>query len=213
MRRSAFDVAGLYDEELPFGYAEDYDWLLRATRVGPGGRRRGDPRRHPQGRPVPGSGAVCSTPPRRSSTCWTSIRTSANGVAVTPGSSGRSPMRVRRPASAARARGSRAAPCAAIRSHRTHGWRSRSPARASIPADCSPRPDGWGEDCREPAAQLLVRRPGQGRVVLDPRDAAQAPRRLPDPGEGSLLLRPLLRPRPRVVPLAVRRCPRPEGRG
>jgi len=31
---SAFDKAGLYDEELPHGYAEDYDWLLRATRVG-----------------------------------------------------------------------------------------------------------------------------------------------------------------------------------
>lgn len=34
MRRSAFDVAGLYDEELPFGHGEDYDWLLRASRVG-----------------------------------------------------------------------------------------------------------------------------------------------------------------------------------
>jgi glycosyltransferase involved in cell wall biosynthesis len=34
MRRSAFDVAGLYDEELPHGYAEDYDWLLRASRAG-----------------------------------------------------------------------------------------------------------------------------------------------------------------------------------
>jgi glycosyltransferase involved in cell wall biosynthesis len=34
MRRSAFDVAGLYDEDLPHGYGEDYDWLLRATRVG-----------------------------------------------------------------------------------------------------------------------------------------------------------------------------------
>jgi glycosyltransferase involved in cell wall biosynthesis len=34
MRRSAFDQAGLYDEELPFSYGEDYDWLLRATRVG-----------------------------------------------------------------------------------------------------------------------------------------------------------------------------------
>jgi glycosyltransferase involved in cell wall biosynthesis len=34
MRRSAFDAAGLYDEELPFSYAEDYDWLLRASRVG-----------------------------------------------------------------------------------------------------------------------------------------------------------------------------------
>ena len=34
MRRSAFDAAGLYDEELPHSYAEDYDWLLRASRVG-----------------------------------------------------------------------------------------------------------------------------------------------------------------------------------
>jgi glycosyltransferase involved in cell wall biosynthesis len=34
MRRSAFDAAGLYDEELPFGHGEDYDWLLRASRVG-----------------------------------------------------------------------------------------------------------------------------------------------------------------------------------
>lgn len=34
MRRSAFDVAGMYDEELPFGHGEDYDWLLRASRVG-----------------------------------------------------------------------------------------------------------------------------------------------------------------------------------
>ena len=34
MRRSAFDAAGLYDEELPHGYGEDYDWLLRASRVG-----------------------------------------------------------------------------------------------------------------------------------------------------------------------------------
>jgi glycosyltransferase involved in cell wall biosynthesis len=34
MRRSAFDIAGLYDEDLPFGYGEDYDWLLRASRVG-----------------------------------------------------------------------------------------------------------------------------------------------------------------------------------
>ena len=35
MRRSAFDVVGLYDEELPYSYGEDYDWLLRASRVGP----------------------------------------------------------------------------------------------------------------------------------------------------------------------------------
>jgi len=34
MRRTAFDQAGLYDEDLPHGYGEDYDWLLRASRVG-----------------------------------------------------------------------------------------------------------------------------------------------------------------------------------
>jgi glycosyltransferase involved in cell wall biosynthesis len=34
MRRSSFDVAGLYDEDLPHGYGEDYDWLLRASRAG-----------------------------------------------------------------------------------------------------------------------------------------------------------------------------------
>ena len=34
MRRDAFAKAGQYDEELPFGYAEDYDWVLRAARVG-----------------------------------------------------------------------------------------------------------------------------------------------------------------------------------
>ncbi len=34
MRRSAFDVAGLYDEDLPFGHGEDYDWLLRASTRG-----------------------------------------------------------------------------------------------------------------------------------------------------------------------------------
>ncbi len=33
-RRSAFDVVGLYDEELPFGYGEDWDWLLRASKAG-----------------------------------------------------------------------------------------------------------------------------------------------------------------------------------
>lgn len=34
MRRDAFAKAGLYDEALPHGYAEDYDWVLRAARVG-----------------------------------------------------------------------------------------------------------------------------------------------------------------------------------
>ncbi|GAB6985671.1 glycosyltransferase family 2 protein [Nocardioides pyridinolyticus] len=37
IRRSAFEEVGFYDEDLPFGYGEDYDWLLRATRVGPVG--------------------------------------------------------------------------------------------------------------------------------------------------------------------------------
>ena len=34
MRRQAFDQAGYYDEKLPRGYAEDYDWVLRAARNG-----------------------------------------------------------------------------------------------------------------------------------------------------------------------------------
>lgn len=34
MRRTAFDAVGLYDEELPHGYGEDYDWLLRASAIG-----------------------------------------------------------------------------------------------------------------------------------------------------------------------------------
>jgi glycosyltransferase involved in cell wall biosynthesis len=34
MRRDAFAKAGTYDEDLPGGYAEDYDWVLRAARVG-----------------------------------------------------------------------------------------------------------------------------------------------------------------------------------
>jgi glycosyltransferase involved in cell wall biosynthesis len=34
MRREAFAKAGRYDEDLPHGYAEDYDWILRAARAG-----------------------------------------------------------------------------------------------------------------------------------------------------------------------------------
>ena len=34
MRRKAFDLAGRYDENLPQSYAEDYEWLLRASRHG-----------------------------------------------------------------------------------------------------------------------------------------------------------------------------------
>ncbi|MGH2684983.1 MAG: glycosyltransferase family 2 protein [Actinomycetota bacterium] len=35
VRRTAFDRIGWVDEELPGGYAEDYDWMLRATAEGP----------------------------------------------------------------------------------------------------------------------------------------------------------------------------------
>lgn len=34
MRRDVFAKAGLYDEETPHGYAEDYDFVLRVARVG-----------------------------------------------------------------------------------------------------------------------------------------------------------------------------------
>jgi hypothetical protein len=34
MRRDAFAKAGRYDEEIPHGYAEDYDLILRLSRVG-----------------------------------------------------------------------------------------------------------------------------------------------------------------------------------
>jgi glycosyltransferase involved in cell wall biosynthesis len=34
MRRHAFTEAGCYDEEIPYGYAEDYDWVLRIAKVG-----------------------------------------------------------------------------------------------------------------------------------------------------------------------------------
>lgn len=35
MRRSALHEIGLVDEEIPGSYGEDYDWLLRAARLGP----------------------------------------------------------------------------------------------------------------------------------------------------------------------------------
>jgi len=34
MRREAFTLVGLYDEQLPGSYAEDYDWVLRVARAG-----------------------------------------------------------------------------------------------------------------------------------------------------------------------------------
>ncbi len=35
MKTSVFERVGLYDETLPHSYAEDYEWLLRAVRLGP----------------------------------------------------------------------------------------------------------------------------------------------------------------------------------
>jgi glycosyltransferase involved in cell wall biosynthesis len=37
MRREVFTTVGRYDEDLPNGYAEDYDFVLRAAKVGPVG--------------------------------------------------------------------------------------------------------------------------------------------------------------------------------
>ena len=34
-RRQLLDDIGLVDEEIPGSYAEDYEWLLRASRLGP----------------------------------------------------------------------------------------------------------------------------------------------------------------------------------
>ena len=34
MRRDAFVTVGEYDEKLPYGYAEDYDWVLRLAKAG-----------------------------------------------------------------------------------------------------------------------------------------------------------------------------------
>ena len=34
-RRQAWDIIGLVDEHIPGSYAEDYEWLLRAARLGP----------------------------------------------------------------------------------------------------------------------------------------------------------------------------------
>lgn len=35
VRRETYERVGGYDEDLPFSYAEDYEWLLRAVRLGP----------------------------------------------------------------------------------------------------------------------------------------------------------------------------------
>jgi glycosyltransferase involved in cell wall biosynthesis len=35
MRRDTFAKVGCYDEDLPYGYGEDYDWVLRVAKAGP----------------------------------------------------------------------------------------------------------------------------------------------------------------------------------
>ena len=196
MRRSAFDAAGLYDEDLPHGYGEDYDWLLRASRVG-------------------SVGAVQEilADIRKDVPSWFRGRSLNTATALEYlldkhpdfGDRRRGHARIlgqiayatrgRRRARTRRApRGACAVPLPAA--PLTPGSRSPSPDRGSSPVACWRPHAAWGVACREPAAQLLVRRARQGRVVLAARGAAQAPGRLPDAGEGPLLLRPLLRPRP-----------------
>ena len=209
MRRSAFDAAGLYDEELPHGYGEDYDWLLRASRAG-----------------KVGAVQEILADIRKDVPSWFRDRSLNTATALEYLLDKHPDFRDRRRGHArilgqiayARAARGRAAPgpahrrpCAVplpgcpARVARPGGRRSRH--RAAADAVGGAPTSGGG--CREPTAQLPLRRPGQGRVVLAARDADQASRRLPDAREGPLLLRPLLRPRPGVVRRAV---PRRAGR-
>ena len=91
MRRDVFAKAGLYDEETPNGYAEDYDWILRAARVGRIGAVA--PRWPTSGRTAARGGRV--TPPSRPrawNTSWPSTRRSRHHRAAMPACSGRSPF-------------------------------------------------------------------------------------------------------------------------
>ena len=76
MWRTAFAKAGEYDEELPHGYGEDYDWLLAGHRAS--ARSVSSTRSWPTSARTspPGSAARPSTPRTRSSTCSPSTRTS-----------------------------------------------------------------------------------------------------------------------------------------
>ena len=147
MRRSAFDVAGLYDEELPHGYGEDYDWLLRASRVGSVGAvqeiladiRKDVPswfrgalaqHRHRAGVParqasrLPGPATRSRPDP------------GADRLRARPAAGERAPGRAHRRACAVPLPGA----------HRTPGSRSPWPGRGSSPVGCSGRraPAGTG---------------------------------------------------------------------
>ena len=93
MRRDAFAKAGSYDEEVPYGYAEDYDWVLRAARAGRVGlvtQPLADIRRN-------GTSFYQGEQRRRWrqawSTCWPSTLTSPGRGGVTRACSARSPLR------------------------------------------------------------------------------------------------------------------------
>ena len=176
MRRSAFDVAGLYDEELPHGYGEDYDWLLRASRVG-----------------TVGAVQEILADIRKDVPSWFRDRSLNTATALEylldkhPDFRDRRRGHARilgqiayaRGAAGERApRGAHRRPCAVplSRRHRTRGSRSPWPARGSSPAAPVERRVAWDGGCREPAAQLPVRRAGQGRLVLAARGAARSTR-------------------------------------
>jgi hypothetical protein len=115
MRRDVFAKAGLYDEKIPNGYAEDYDWILRAARVGRIGAVL-----TPLADITKDGG---SWYPRGSNTCWPSIRRSRNPLGVTPACSGRSPSPGPCSASAGGRCGTRPAPSPGGLCRRTVTWR------------------------------------------------------------------------------------------
>ena len=91
MRRDAFAKAGLYDEKIPNGYAEDYDWILRAARVGRIGAVLHPAGRHPEGQRLMVAGQRRHRRSRAWNTCWPGTRRSRHHPAGTPACSGRSP--------------------------------------------------------------------------------------------------------------------------
>ena len=173
---------GEYDEDLPHGYGEDYDWLLRAS---PGRARSAwSPRSWPTSARTSrrGSAAGRSTPPTRWSTSSPSTPTSRAPRAATPGCSARSPT----PGRTAGERGARpahrrAGAAAATRRHRTPGSACSAPAPASSPQRVLTvaAPVRTGRVVSQ-AAQLPLHRARQGRVVVAARDPDPASGRLPD---------------------------------
>ena len=207
MRRDAFAKAGTYDEKLPHGYAEDYDWVLRAARVGRIGivsSPLADIRKDVQSW---FRGAVPRTPPWRWSTCSSStrsIKTSRRGHARMLGqiAFARSTLGERRPAIALRGR---RRPCGGPISPHAYLALVQATTGAFDPqasAACGPALPPRHVVRRampDPTAELPSPGTEQGGLHLAARGALAPSRGLPQRGQGSLLLRPLLRPRSRVV--------------